>query len=69
MGEEKCYNRRKGGDQEQDLTQYAMKLPLFDDFWIDFRVNTVRRWFAPELHAVVQAGPYSSLLYDPERKV
>ena len=55
--------------QEQDLSQYAMKLPLFDDFWIDFRVNTVRRWFAPELHAVVQAGPYSSLVYDPERKV
>lgn len=54
---------------EQDLTQYAMKLPMFDDFWIDFRVNTVRRWFAPELHTVAQAGAYSSLLYDPERKV
>ena len=55
--------------REQDRNQYAIKLPLFDDFWIDFRVNTVRRWFAPELHAVVKSGPYSSLLYDPERKV
>lgn len=46
-----------------------MKLPLFDDFWIDFRFNTQRRWFAPELYSSVPPGIYSSLLYDPERKV
>jgi len=46
-----------------------MKLPLFDDFWIDFRWNTKRRWFAPEYYAPSPPGTYSSLIYDPERKV
>lgn len=46
-----------------------MKLPLFDDFWIDFRVNTVRRWFQPELYSICEGGAYTSLVYDPERKV
>jgi len=46
-----------------------MKLPLFDDFWIDFRWNTKRRWFAPELYSTTAPGAYSSLIYDPERKV
>lgn len=54
---------------EQDLTQYAVKLPMFDDFWIDFRVNTIRRWFAPEPYSICQGGAYCSLIYDPERKV
>ena len=43
-----------------------MKLPLFDDYWIDFRRDTVRRWFTPEHYSLAPAGPYSSLLYDPE---
>lgn len=55
--------------EQQDRTQNAMKLPLFDDFWIDFRVNTVRRWFAPELHSIAPSSTYNSLIYDPERKV
>ena len=46
-----------------------MKLPLFDDFWIDFRTNTKRRWFAPEVYSVAPSGAYSSLIYDPERQV
>ncbi|MBQ3074906.1 MAG: hypothetical protein IJC26_02460 [Clostridia bacterium] len=46
-----------------------MKLPLFDDFWIDFRVGTVRRWYAPEPFSLCPAGPYSSLIYDRERGV
>lgn len=46
-----------------------MKLPLFDDFWIDFRFNTKRRWFAPELYASCPGGAYTSLLFDSERQV
>jgi len=47
-----------------------MKLPLFDDFWIDFQYNVKRRWFAPELYATCDTpGAYSSLIYDPERQV
>ena len=46
-----------------------MKLPLFDDFWIDFQYNVKRRWFAPELYATCDTpGAYSSLIYDPERQ-
>lgn len=45
-----------------------MKLPLFDDYWIDFRRDTVRRWFTPEYVSLAPAGPYSSLIYDPEVK-
>ena len=46
-----------------------MKLPLFDDSWIDFRTNTKRRWFAPEVYSQAPSGAYSSLIYDPERQV
>ncbi len=45
-----------------------MKLPLFDDYWIDFRKNTVRRWFAPERYALLPAGPYCSMVYGRELK-
>ncbi len=45
-----------------------MKLPMFDDYWIDFRPGTVRRWFKPELHGMAPGGPYSSMFYDPLRK-
>ncbi len=41
-----------------------MKLPLFDDYWIDFRRGTVRRWFRPEYRGTVPDGAYGSLLYD-----
>lgn len=46
-----------------------MKIPMFDDFWIDFRKGTVRRWFAPQPFSLCEAGPYSSLIYDPALKV
>ncbi|MCQ2400508.1 MAG: hypothetical protein MJ059_01095 [Lachnospiraceae bacterium] len=44
--------------------EYKMKLPLFDDYWIDFRRDTIRRWFKPELYSVAPAGPYASMFYD-----
>ena len=50
------------------MTETRMKLPLFDDYWIDFRYNTQRRWFAPETYSLCPAGPYASMFYDPERK-
>lgn len=43
-----------------------MKLPLFDDYWIDFRPGTRRRWFTPEYWSAVPDGSYASLIYDPE---
>ena len=46
-----------------------MKLPLFDDYWIDFRSGTTRRWFAPEAYSSCQGGSYNSLVYDRERQV
>ena len=42
-------------------------LPLFDDYFIDFRPGTRRRWFKPEPYALVPSGAYSSMLSDPER--
>lgn len=45
-----------------------MKLPMFDDYWIDFRKNTTRRWFQPEHFAYVPGGAYSSLIYDDSVK-
>ncbi len=50
------------------MEENRMKLPLFDDYWIDFRFNTTRRWFTPELYSICPAGPYSSMFYDPIRK-
>ena len=50
------------------MEQHRMKLPLFDDYWIDFRIGTTRRWFAPEPMGAVPGGPYSSLIYVPEDK-
>ena len=49
------------------MDENRMKLPLFDDYWIDFSFNTTRRWFAPELYSICPAGPYSSMFYDPIR--
>lgn len=51
------------------MNKNRMKLPLFDDYWIDFRFNTIRRWFAPEPYSMAPAGAYSSMVYDPERNV
>ncbi len=48
------------------MPQSRMKLPLFDDYWIDFRRGTVRRWFRPEYLGTVPDGAYGSLLYDPQ---
>ena len=47
-----------------------MKLTFFDDYWIDFRPGTERRWFQPELQCkpVSRLG-YSSLVYDPVLQV
>ena len=50
------------------MAETRMKLPLFDDYWIDFRYNAQRRWFAPEPYSLCQAGPYASMFYDPERR-
>ena len=44
--------------------KHKVKLPLFDDYWIDFRRDTVRRWYTPEFYSTGPAGPYSSLFYD-----
>ncbi len=44
-----------------------MKLTFFDDYWVDFRPGTVRRWFRPEYQSkAVSSMGYSSLIYDPE---
>ncbi|NLZ70443.1 MAG: hypothetical protein GX907_03825 [Clostridiaceae bacterium] len=42
-----------------------VKLNFFDDYFIDFRPGTLRRWYTPEFHALAPAGAYSSLCYDP----
>ncbi|MEA4822871.1 MAG: hypothetical protein VB111_01990 [Clostridiaceae bacterium] len=42
-------------------------LPLFDDYFLDFRPGTRRRWFSPEPYAMAPYGPYASMLADPER--
>jgi len=50
------------------MMEPRMKLPMFDDYWIDFRCNTTRRWFSPEMYSTCKGGAYSSLIYDPERR-
>ena len=42
-------------------------LPLFDDYFLDFRPGTRRRWFSPEPYALAPLGAYCSMLTDPER--
>ena len=61
--------RKNFKTEDATMTEPRMKLPLFDDYWIDFRYNAQRRWFAPEPYSLCQAGPYASMFYDPERKV
>lgn len=49
------------------MVENVMKLPLFDDYWIDFRRGTVRRWYVPKLFSECTEGDYSSLFYDSIR--
>ena len=43
-----------------------IKLTFFDDYWVDARPGTRRRWFAPELHCRVPSTlGYASLFFDP----
>jgi len=48
------------------MAEPRMKLPMFDDYWIDFRSNTIRRWCSPEPYSSCKGGPYGSMVYDPE---
>lgn len=51
------------------MTENRMKLTFFDDFWVDFRPGTTRRWYKPELLTTVYGtGCYGALVYDQERK-
>lgn len=49
------------------MSTNRMKLTFFDDYWVDFRPGTTRRWFKPEfLSKPVFHMGYSSLIYDPQ---
>ena len=49
------------------MSTNRMKLTFFDDYWVDFRPGTTRRWFAPEyISKPVSHLGYSSLVFDPE---
>jgi len=51
------------------MNENRMKLTFFDEYWIDFRPGTIRRWYKPELINVVYGtGVYGGLVYDSERK-
>ena len=53
----------------QTMTENRVKLTFFDDFWVDFRPGTTRRWFKPELFTTIyDNGCYGALIYDSERK-
>lgn len=46
------------------------KLCLFDDFWLDFRTGTVRRWYEPAMigsyyDPTFEASAAANVLYDP----
>jgi len=43
-----------------------VKLTFFDDFWVDFRPGTTRRWYQPELFSVAPTAGYSSIIADKE---
>lgn len=46
-----------------------MKLTFFDDYWVDFRRGTTRRWYTPELHSIAPANGYSTIVCDRDRGV
>lgn len=49
------------------MPQTRMKLNFFDDYWVDFRPGTTRRWFHPEyVSAPVDNMGFSSVFYDPQ---
>jgi len=51
------------------MQENRMKLTFFDEYWVDFRPGTVRRWHTPELFSQVQTGGlYGALVYDPQLK-
>lgn len=48
-----------------NMNQNRMKLTFFDDFWVDFRPGTTRRWYKPELFSTIYGnGLYGALIYD-----
>lgn len=48
------------------MSTNRIKLPLFDDYWVDARPGTRRRWFAPELICLPPTTlGYASMFYDP----
>ena len=51
------------------MKESRMKLTFFDDYWVDFRKGTTRRWYQPQMHSIapITIG-YASVLFDPERK-
>lgn len=51
------------------MNKNRVKLTFFDDYWVDFRMGTTRRWFTPELYSVAPTWGYSTIIADPERNV
>ena len=51
------------------MSENRMKLTFFDDYWVDFRKGTTRRWYEPELYSVAPTSGYSTILCDKERGV
>ena len=48
------------------MSTNRIKLTFFDDYWVDHRPGTTRRWFAPEFHCQVPSTlGYASVFYDP----
>lgn len=51
------------------MSTNRMKLTFFDDYWVDFRPGTTRRWFKPEYFSTAPSTlGYASLIYDPQLK-
>ena len=46
------------------MAENRVKLTFFDDFWVDFRKGTTRRWYTPELYAIAPSSGYATLLCD-----
>ena len=52
-----------------DFNKNRVKLTFFDEYWLDFRRGTTRRWYTPEKYSIAPESMYCSLIYDTERKV
>lgn len=48
------------------MDKNRVKLTFFDDYWVDFRPGTTRRWYQPELFSVAPTSGYSSIIPDKE---